>query len=55
MEKINKEKMRYHSNKNLDFKKDNTKSYVYVEDKGKTIGIFCWDYKNLRWKFDRYK
>ena len=49
--------MRYHSNKNLNFKKDSTKSYVYVEDKdkGKTIGIFCWDYKNLRWRYNRYK
>ena len=42
------------TNKNLKFVKDDTKSYVYVTEKGKTIGIFCWDYSMKVWRFDRY-
>lgn len=41
------------SNKNLMFIKDNEKSYVYVEEGGKTVGMLCWDYKRKRWMFKR--
>jgi len=47
-------KLKYHSNKNLEFIKDDLKSYVYVKDKGKDIGMLCWDYNKKRWNFDRW-
>ena len=46
--------MRKHkSNKNLKFVKDKDKSYVYVTDKGKDIGILMWHYKKKIWVYEK--
>ncbi len=44
--------MKYKSNKNLTFEKDEEKSYVYIKEKGKDIGIFMWHYKKKKWVFE---
>lgn len=41
------------SNKNLRFIKDPDKSYVYVDEGNKNIGIFMWHYKKKKWIFEK--
>ncbi len=43
------------SNKNIEIKKDPEKSYVYVEEKGKDIGILMWNYSKKKWIFEGVK
>jgi len=38
-------------NKNITIKKDEKKSYVYIEDNKKTIGILMWHYQKKKWIF----
>ncbi len=40
------------SNKNISFTRDNTKSYVYIKDGKKEIGILMWDYSKKKWVFE---
>jgi len=40
-----------HSNKNVNIIKDRTKSYVYVKDGDKEIGILMWHYAKKKWVF----
>jgi len=40
------------SNKNISIVKDNEKSYVYVKDGKKDIGILMWHYKKKKWVFE---
>ena len=47
--------MTYKSNKHLTFKKDDTKSYVYIEENGKDIGILMWNYMKKKWVFEEDK
>jgi len=52
--------MRYKTNKHLSFKtnkhlsfvKDYLKSYVYIYDGQKEIGMLCWDYKKKKGRFE---
>jgi len=44
--------MRHKSNKNLKFIDDKSKSYVYVYEGKKSIGIFMWHYKKKKWVFE---
>lgn len=37
------------SNKNLKFEKDNRKSYVYIKDGDRDVGILMWHYKKKKW------
>jgi len=41
------------SNKSLHFVKDRKKSYVYVRDGDKEIGIIMWHYLRKRWVFKK--
>ena len=47
--------MKYKTNRNLEFKLDEDKSYVYITDKGKDIGILMWHYKKKKWVYDEVK
>ena len=47
--------MRYKTNKNVFFKRDNLKSYIYVEEKGKTIGVLMWCYASKKWVFEDHQ
>jgi len=40
------------TNKNLSFEKDNEKSYVYIKEDKKDIGILMWHHKKRKWVFD---
>lgn len=46
---------RYKSNKKLEFKKDNWKSYVYIKDGKKDVGILMWHYKKKKWIWEEAK
>lgn len=48
-----KRKLNRKSNKDLKFIKDKEKSYVYIEEKGKTIGILMWHYKKEKWVYEK--
>lgn len=41
------------TNKNLTFKKDKEKSYVYIKDGKKDVGILMWHYKKKKWILDK--
>jgi len=41
------------SNKNLRFTKDKEKSYVYIDEGNKHIGILMWHYKKKKWVFEK--
>ncbi len=43
------------SNKNLTFEKDGLKSYIYIKEKGKDIGMLMWHYKKKKWIFEEAK
>lgn len=45
-------KMVRKSNKNISISKDSEKSYVYIKDGKKEIGILMWHYKKKRWIFE---
>lgn len=45
---------RYHSNKKINIVKDDLKSYVYIRDGKKEIGMLCWDYRKRKWRFRKY-
>ena len=45
-------KMEQKTNLGLDFIRDKKKSYVYVLDEGKEIGILMWHYNKKRWVFE---
>ena len=47
--------MKYKTNRNLEFELDEDKSYVYITDKGKDIGILMWHYKKKKWVYDEVK
>ena len=47
--------MRYKSNKNLNFHKDKLKSYVFITDGKKDVGILMWHYKKKIWVLDQNK
>ncbi len=40
------------SNKKITFERDNSKSYVYIKDGNKDIGMLYWHYQKKRWMFD---
>lgn len=40
------------SNNNLKFTKDSKKSYVYINEGKKDIGILMWHYKKKKWVFE---
>jgi len=44
--------MKNKSNKNLKFIKDKEKSYVYIDEEKKNIGILMWHYQKKRWIFN---
>jgi len=44
--------MRQKTNKNLSFEKDNEKSYIYIKEGKKDIGILMWHCKKRKWVFD---
>ena len=50
-----KTRIKYKSNENLTFLKDSFKSYVYIMEKGRELGVFYWDYKKKKWDYERYK
>jgi len=39
------------SNKDISIEKDSKKSYVYIKDKNKVVGILMWHYKLKKWVF----
>jgi len=41
------------SNKNITITKDPDKSYVYIKDGKKEIGILMWHYKKKKWGFEQ--
>ena len=47
--------MAYKSNKNLKFVKDSQKSYVYVYEGKKSLGMFSWHCKKKKWIFEDNK
>ena len=44
--------MIYKTNNHLSFLKDYLKSYVYIYDGQKEVGLFCWNYKKKKWQFE---
>ena len=44
--------MKHKSNKNLSFSKDPDKSYVFIREGNKDIGILMWHYKKKKWIFE---
>ena len=42
----------YKTNKNIWIRGDNKKSYVYIHENKKEIGILMWHYKKKRWVFE---
>lgn len=40
------------SNKNIKISKDADKSYVYIDEGNKSIGILMWHYTKKKWVFD---
>ena len=40
------------SNKKITITKDKEKSYVYIDEGDKYIGILMWHYKKKKWVFD---
>ena len=46
------EKMKRKSNSGINFVKDTEKSYVYINDEDKEIGILMWHYKKKKWVFE---
>ena len=40
------------SNKNITISKDEAKSYVYIYDNKKEIGMLMWHYKKKKWIFE---
>ncbi len=40
------------SNKKITISKDSKKSYVYIKDGKKDIGILMWHYKKKKWVFE---
>ena len=40
------------SNQGLVFIKDTQKSYVYINERGKNIGILMWNYQKKKWILD---
>ena len=47
--------MKYKSNRDIGFEKDDVKSYIYVSEKSKSIGIFMWHYKKKVWIYEANK
>jgi len=47
--------MKYKTNKNLEFIKDNLKSYVFIKEKNKDIGMLLWHYTKKKWVFEELK
>ena len=43
------------SNKNIKITKDGEKSYVYIKDGNKDIGMLYWHYTKKKWMFDGVK
>ena len=44
------EKMK--DNSKVSITKDKDKSYVYIKDGNKDIGVLMWDYKKKKWLFE---
>ena len=42
------------SNKKINISKDREKSYVYITEGKKDIGILMWHYKKKKWVFEEY-
>jgi len=40
------------SNKKINISRDNKKSYVYLRDGEKDIGILMWHYKKKKWIYE---
>ena len=40
------------SNKKISFTRDSKKSYVYIKDGKKEIGILMWHYGKKKWVFE---
>lgn len=49
---MRKKKMAKKSNKHLSFEKDPEKTYVYIKDGKKEIGMLCWHFKKKKWVFE---
>jgi len=47
--------MRYKSNKNINVIKDNKKSYVFIYEKKKQIGMLMWHYTKKKWVYKEQK
>jgi len=45
---------KYKSNKNLTFEKDSKKSYVFIKEGSKDVGMLMWHYKKKIWLFERH-
>ncbi len=41
------------SNKRITISKDKEKSYVYIKDGNKDVGILMWHYKKKKWVLSR--
>lgn len=46
--------MKYKSNKHIRIEKDSLKSYVYIYEKNKGIGMLFWDVKQKRWIYENW-
>ena len=44
--------MKKKSNKNITFTKDDDKSYIYITEGNRNIGIFLWNFYKKKWVFD---
>ena len=40
------------TNKKITIEKDSHKSYVYIKDGKKDVGILIWHYKKKKWVFE---
>ena len=43
------------SNEGITFEKDDLKSYVYIKDNGKDVGMLLWHYKKKKWIYEEVK
>jgi len=47
--------MKYKTNKNLRFEKDSLKSYVFIKEGNRDIGMLAWHYAKKKWIFESHQ
>ena len=43
------------SNQHINIVKDDKKSYVYIKERTKDLGVLMWHYEKKKWVFDNWQ